>query len=143
MADAIASPGDPLFYMHHGFIDKLWADWQEANPAKRYTEVGGNNVVNFSHPFPSGHIIDMQGLNITSELPRTLPVYNGTNSEAVLAGIFGAARPTDVPSPKSIGDPGIMTTLSHQLTSYGLLPNKTIADIMATKNKYLCYTYDS
>ncbi|KAI9598682.1 hypothetical protein BDF19DRAFT_431116 [Syncephalis fuscata] len=22
------SPNDPLFYMHHGFLDKLWADWQ-------------------------------------------------------------------------------------------------------------------
>jgi hypothetical protein len=30
------SPADPLFWLHHGFIDKLWADWEAthggANP---------------------------------------------------------------------------------------------------------------
>jgi tyrosinase len=25
------SPADPLFWLHHAFIDKLWADWQLAN----------------------------------------------------------------------------------------------------------------
>lgn len=23
-----ASPSDPLFWLHHAFIDKTWADWQ-------------------------------------------------------------------------------------------------------------------
>jgi len=26
------SPNDPLFFLHHCFIDKLWADWQKAHP---------------------------------------------------------------------------------------------------------------
>jgi tyrosinase len=26
------SPKDPLFWLHHAFIDKLWADWQMAHP---------------------------------------------------------------------------------------------------------------
>ena len=26
------SPKDPLFWLHHGFIDKLFADWQAAHP---------------------------------------------------------------------------------------------------------------
>jgi tyrosinase len=25
-----SSPADPLFWLHHAFIDKIWADWQEA-----------------------------------------------------------------------------------------------------------------
>jgi len=25
------SPADPIFWLHHSFIDKLWADWQAAN----------------------------------------------------------------------------------------------------------------
>jgi tyrosinase len=25
------SPGDPLFWLHHGFVDKIWADWQKIN----------------------------------------------------------------------------------------------------------------
>ncbi|MEU1279719.1 tyrosinase family protein [Streptomyces sp. NPDC005805] len=30
------SPNDPVFWMHHAFIDKLWADWQARHPASRY-----------------------------------------------------------------------------------------------------------
>lgn len=26
-----SSPQDPLFWLHHAFIDKLWADWQKLN----------------------------------------------------------------------------------------------------------------
>jgi len=26
------SPADPLFWLHHAFIDKLWADWQQTHP---------------------------------------------------------------------------------------------------------------
>ena len=27
-----ASPADPLFWLHHAFIDKIWADWQLLHP---------------------------------------------------------------------------------------------------------------
>lgn len=26
------SPRDPIFYLHHTYIDKLWTDWEQANP---------------------------------------------------------------------------------------------------------------
>ena len=26
-----SSPGDPIFYLHHGMVDKLWQDWIEDN----------------------------------------------------------------------------------------------------------------
>jgi tyrosinase len=28
MADMYSSPADPLFWFHHGQLDKLWNDWQ-------------------------------------------------------------------------------------------------------------------
>lgn len=31
MQDAVASPGDPLFWLHHAWIDKIWYDWQVQN----------------------------------------------------------------------------------------------------------------
>ncbi|WP_158880380.1 tyrosinase MelC2 [Amycolatopsis anabasis] len=31
-----ASPNDPVFWLHHCFIDKLWADWQARHPASGY-----------------------------------------------------------------------------------------------------------
>jgi tyrosinase len=27
-----ASPADPVFWLHHTFIDKIWADWQVLHP---------------------------------------------------------------------------------------------------------------
>ena len=29
-----ASPSDPLFWLHHANIDRIWADWQDANPGQ-------------------------------------------------------------------------------------------------------------
>ncbi|GAA1819340.1 tyrosinase family protein [Planosporangium flavigriseum] len=30
------SPNDPVFWLHHCFVDKLWADWQAAHPDQGY-----------------------------------------------------------------------------------------------------------
>jgi tyrosinase len=36
------SPNDPIFYLHHGFIDKMWADWQMEHPARKTDYYGTN-----------------------------------------------------------------------------------------------------
>ncbi|KAI0226408.1 hypothetical protein L0F63_002380, partial [Massospora cicadina] len=36
----MASCNDPLFYLHHGFVDKLWLDWQSKD-ASRIMDFGG------------------------------------------------------------------------------------------------------
>lgn len=41
MQEVSFSPGDPLFYMHHGFIDRNYWVWQNADTAERYTQLGG------------------------------------------------------------------------------------------------------
>ncbi|PWW79016.1 Di-copper centre-containing protein, partial [Tuber magnatum] len=33
--------GDPLFYLHHANLDRLWWKWQEQNPQPRLKEVSG------------------------------------------------------------------------------------------------------
>ncbi|OII59790.1 tyrosinase [Streptomyces sp. CC53] len=35
------SPNDPVFWLHHAFIDKLWADWQARHPDSPYLPGGG------------------------------------------------------------------------------------------------------
>ncbi|WP_030192477.1 tyrosinase family protein [Streptomyces sp. NRRL S-87] len=35
------SPNDPVFWMHHAFIDKLWADWQKRHPNSPYLPAAG------------------------------------------------------------------------------------------------------
>lgn len=33
---------DPVFFLHHAQIDRLWTLWQNANPGSRTTAYGGN-----------------------------------------------------------------------------------------------------
>lgn len=42
-----ASPADPLFWLHHAFIDKIWADWQGLHPG-----VNPSNPVEVLQPPP-------------------------------------------------------------------------------------------
>lgn len=41
------SPADPLFWLHHGFIDKLWADWEILHPG-----INPSNVTSTLQPAP-------------------------------------------------------------------------------------------
>jgi tyrosinase len=34
-----SSPSDPIFWLHHAVIDKIWADWQKLNPTKKPTNL--------------------------------------------------------------------------------------------------------
>src|SRR5690606_33299428 len=44
MANAVSSPGDPLFYLHHAYIDRIWWQWQQKNLKKRVKEIAGSSV---------------------------------------------------------------------------------------------------
>ncbi|KJY31945.1 tyrosinase [Streptomyces sp. NRRL S-444] len=46
-----ASPNDPVFWMHHAFIDMLWAEWQRRNPKSAYLPgAAAPNVVDLHRP---------------------------------------------------------------------------------------------
>ena len=49
MARIEVSPSDPVFWLHHGVLDKIWADWQVANPGKNPTLAGANAIMD---PWP-------------------------------------------------------------------------------------------
>ncbi|KAH8647224.1 hypothetical protein BX600DRAFT_484524 [Xylariales sp. PMI_506] len=42
MADIDSSPGDPAFFAHHTYIDRLWWQWQQANASARLYAMDGN-----------------------------------------------------------------------------------------------------
>jgi len=44
MDNGVSSPGDPLFWMHHAWLDKLYAEWQAKDKTKRLTAMGGTNI---------------------------------------------------------------------------------------------------
>lgn len=37
---AMSSPNDPIFFMHHAQIDRLWAIWQRKHPGLTYNDAG-------------------------------------------------------------------------------------------------------
>lgn len=37
----LTSPNDPVFFLHHCFVDKLWAVWQRQHPTEGYLPVSG------------------------------------------------------------------------------------------------------
>jgi len=36
---------DPLFFLHHAQMDRLWWQWQQADPKKRLRDYSGRAVV--------------------------------------------------------------------------------------------------
>ncbi|TFK23844.1 Di-copper centre-containing protein [Coprinopsis marcescibilis] len=76
MTNYYSSSGDPLFFLHHGNMDRLWWLWQKANPA-RLGEIAGPVDVR-----------DINGLQVTlstvldfGTLTPRIPIRNVMNTE--------------------------------------------------------------
>ncbi|KXH68080.1 hypothetical protein CSAL01_08947 [Colletotrichum salicis] len=41
MLDVVSSSGEPLFFLHHTNLDRLWWEWQSVNLTTRLNEIGG------------------------------------------------------------------------------------------------------
>ena len=55
MNNIMVSPADPVFWMHHGEIDRLWSVWKAkpANAAKNPTLAGANKIMD---PWPETEV---------------------------------------------------------------------------------------
>jgi tyrosinase len=42
--DPFASPGDPIFYLHHAQFDRVWSMWQAQDSKNRVYQVGGTKT---------------------------------------------------------------------------------------------------
>jgi tyrosinase len=119
-ADAFASPSDPTFFLQHAYLDKLWWNWQEADPKNRTFAIGGPN-----NQDPATGFFEFPGT--MADEARGF----GEPSEEQLA-VMPTGRD---------GDPGDVVTLDHVLTAFGYIPDATVRDIMDTRNGYLCFEY--
>lgn len=72
--DQAASPGDPVFFMHHTNLDRLWWEWQQVDSPARLTQMGGQSIPSQAHLeegswlFPSAAEMDYNGdaYNVTT-----------------------------------------------------------------------------
>ncbi|KZM28651.1 Tyrosinase [Ascochyta rabiei] len=53
--DLYTSPGDPLFYLHHGMIDRTWWIWQQLDRKTRFGESGISGTGTFLNSPPSAN----------------------------------------------------------------------------------------
>ncbi|MUG91674.1 tyrosinase family protein [Scytonema sp. UIC 10036] len=55
MSNVFISPNDPVFWLHHCNVDRLWAIWQEKNPSQGYLPTGegpeGHNLYDLMYPW--------------------------------------------------------------------------------------------
>ncbi|KAM7195627.1 Di-copper centre-containing protein [Rhypophila sp. PSN 637] len=120
--DPFTSPTEPLFYLHHAYIDKLWADWQAQNPAARTYAIGGRNTQD-----PAVGFLELPGDMAFEE--EFVFQSEPTPEQAAL-----------VPAGDE-GDNGPNVTLNHEFTAYGRIPLARARQVMDTKGGYLCYEY--
>lgn len=116
MISVSVSPGDPIFWLHHTYLDKLFWDWQSQNLTTRLTEIGGSNLQDLSAgegSLPGGGKGDLIGQTGDPD-PRFVDYFN---------------------------DGGNITTLNHTLWSAGIAANATIADVMDARGDYVCAEY--
>jgi tyrosinase len=73
MGDSSNSPNDPVFYLHHANVDRIWTQWQEQNLIPRILDMGG--------PINMFDYDNVKGLNVTlgfkiglSELAPQIPI---------------------------------------------------------------------
>ncbi|KAJ7669374.1 tyrosinase [Mycena polygramma] len=45
MLNTYSSPGDPVFYLHHANLDRIWWDWQQLDLPRRLFDVSGRSSV--------------------------------------------------------------------------------------------------
>lgn len=62
------SPADPIFYLHHCNIDRIWAIWQGQNPnAEQYSMTGGGGNVQAARVPLTGPMVAVDGISATPE----------------------------------------------------------------------------
>jgi tyrosinase len=58
MLDFLAAPGDPVFFLMHANIDRLWTIWQAKDPADRLYAIHGTRTIFNTPPSPDATLND-------------------------------------------------------------------------------------
>ncbi|KAI8824011.1 uncharacterized protein EV422DRAFT_518599 [Fimicolochytrium jonesii] len=98
------SPNDPLFYLHHANVDRLWTLWQRNNPtlANTYNDfnrpVTINDIMQYNSLYPNTPV-----RSFLSTTAGDLMCYRYSNSVAPTGLLFtGTAAPADVNATSSV-----------------------------------------
>ena len=62
--DLFSSPGDPMFFLHHGQIDRTWWIWQNLNLAPRQDALAGTITLDNDPPSRNGTLTDVINMGV-------------------------------------------------------------------------------
>lgn len=67
LTNSTSVPQDPLFYLHHAGLDRVWWQWQIANDEGRLFEISGYTTQTGNEPVTLDFVMDFPGLgpNVT------------------------------------------------------------------------------
>ncbi|KAI8954667.1 Di-copper centre-containing protein [Xylaria longipes] len=78
MAEVSASVGDPVFFMHHLFVDHTFRIWQNANPSRRTTISGCADKANPCTPITLDTTLSTNGLRPDVTVREVMDTLGGT-----------------------------------------------------------------
>ncbi|KAI5863699.1 Di-copper centre-containing protein [Durotheca rogersii] len=70
--DVFVSPGDPVFYLHHGMIDLVWSSWQFLDFKNRRDALSGTGTFLNAPPSPDTTLDDIIDLGYAGGGPVTV-----------------------------------------------------------------------
>ena len=108
----MTSPNDPVFFMHHCMVDKLWYEWQLRFPGQGYLPVNsgsfGQNLTDPMDSTPAGplgtrpiDVLDSSALNIEYDqlLPGTPRLDTGNNTSSTELIVNASAISSQISAP--------------------------------------------
>jgi tyrosinase len=70
---------DPIFYLHHANVDRLWWSWQSKNPSARLSDISGPLVqFDYANQLGGNTTLDTE-IRLGQSINITLPVRDVMN----------------------------------------------------------------
>jgi tyrosinase len=80
------SPNDPLFWLHHCMVDRVWWIWQNRKPLERSFQIAGTRTMNNVPPSDDATLDDILDLGIVT--PANAPASALKHHVSTVAGPY-------------------------------------------------------
>ncbi|KAI6383326.1 hypothetical protein MCOR25_000246 [Pyricularia grisea] len=77
MSDVGPAPGDPIFFLHHAFIDRIWWEWQNVDRDTRVYELAGK-VNDRNKRITLDYVLTMRGIQPDVRVQDVMDTYGDT-----------------------------------------------------------------